>query len=311
VDAGERPEGEPVETDSRPRAENDSPPPATATVEDDVSARLPQAEAKQTLANLAHELRTPLQVLVGYLDILREDWGGELQPAPREILERMNRNLQELVQLVNNVLNFLRFDCLAPPADGGEEIVLAELLAEIMPAIQAFNHARGLELVFDLEAAPPVIRAPRRALRTILVNLLHNAIKFTARGRVSLTAEQVASGDGAGEVLFRITDTGPGMGTQALKHLAQPFRQLSQSNARRFRGLGLGLAVTQRELRLLGGRLEVTACPGQGASFTARLPLASLPAQGAMAGHLGCRAGCQLLFVKGGLNPGRPICRGS
>jgi len=227
------------------------------------------------LANLAHELRTPLQVMLGYLEILRDDWADGFAPEPREMLERMNHNLHDLSHTVDNIMEFVLAEA------GGmmwvqEEVSLSGLVNELTPAIEAARSGKELVLRFDLGDAPNTVHVPRRPLRSILSNLVLNAIKFTKQGgvtvRIGRTREQGAE-DG---FEIEVSDTGQGINPAMIKAAAQPFAQLSQSNSRIYRGLGLGLAVVHRNARLLGARLDVSSAPGQGSRFVVRIPAARL-----------------------------------
>lgn len=241
----------------------------------------------ETLANLAHELRTPLQVLLGYLDILREEWAAEFKPEPRQILDRMNANLHDLARTVENIMEFALAEAGAEPFVE-EEITVGSLFAELTPPIEAANAAKNLALSFDVGNAPAVIRSSRRAIRSTLLNLILNAIRFTERGSVSVSvAERERPGEGR-VVEFEVRDTGQGMSAALLEQATAAFTQLSRTSARRFRGLGLGLAVVSRNVKALGGTLEVGSTLGQGSSFLVRLPIPP-PTSQPLAANLGRR----------------------
>ena len=226
----------------------------------------------EVLANLAHELRTPIQVLIGFIDILRDDWASELPAQPLEILERMNANIHDLAQTVDNMMDLVLADANAGPLVN-EDITISSLMADITPILEAANQRKKLELHFEIEAAPATIHAPRRALRSILLNLALNAIKFTESGIVTVTLRRSRS-RGKNEALeIEIIDTGPGIDPAMLERASRPFAQLSNSSARRYRGLGLGLAVVQRNVRALGGRLELRPVgAGNGSDFVVEIP---------------------------------------
>jgi signal transduction histidine kinase len=224
----------------------------------------------EVLANLAHELRTPIQVLIGFIDILRDDWAAELPAQPLEILERMNANIHDLAQTVDNMMDLVLADANAGPLVN-EDIMPSSLMADITPILEAANQRKQLELHFEMDDAPATIHAPRRALRSILLNLALNAIKFTESGIVTVALRRCRSKNEALEI--EITDTGPGIDPAMLERASRPFAQLSNSSARRYRGLGLGLAVVQRNIRALGGRLELRpAAPGNGSDFIVEIP---------------------------------------
>lgn len=230
----------------------------------------------EALANLAHELRTPLQVLLGFLDILRDEWADKFDPEPRAMLERMNSNLHDLAQTVDNVMEFVMSEA---GATGRleEDVSISSLVNDLAPAIEAAKSGKELALKIDLERAPQTIHASRRPLRSILSNLVLNAIKFTDHGSVTLRISSYSRGAEHG-VVIEVADTGLGMSPALIKQAAEPFAQLSQSNSRRYRGLGLGLAVVHRNVSALGAKLEVSSTPGQGSRFVVRIPPTQLVA---------------------------------
>lgn len=223
----------------------------------------------EAIANLAHELRTPVQVLLGYIDILRDEYGDQLTPKPRELIERMNANVHDLAQTIENVMHFVL-------AEAGAESIVDEdlsiegLIAEIMPTLEAANHHKGLSLEFDVRHAPKRIKASRRALRSIILNLGLNAIKFTESGGVRL---EIRRGTATNMLELELTDTGPGMSPVLLEEAMRPFAQLSNSSARRYRGLGLGLAVVQRQITAMNGHLDLRPREGGGSVFVATVPV--------------------------------------
>ncbi len=223
----------------------------------------------EAIANLAHELRTPVQVLLGYLEILRDEYGDQLTPKPRELIERMNANVHDLAQTIENVMHFVL-------AEAGAESIVDEdlsiegLIAEITPTLEAANQHKDLRLDFDVRSAPKRIKASRRALRSIILNLGLNAIKFTESGAVRVEIRRAAA---ANMLELKLTDTGPGMNPLLLAEATRPFAQLSNSRARRYRGLGLGLAVVQRQIAAMNGQLELRPREGGGSIFVATVPV--------------------------------------
>lgn len=223
------------------------------------------------LGNLAHELRTPLQVLLGFLDILRDEDSGPMDTRQRRIVERMNANACELGQTLENFVTYVQAKAGAEPLID-EDLTLASIFADIEPTVEAANASKRLAVEFDLQGAPQVIRAPRRALIAIIRNLVLNAVKFTMAGSVIVRLRQVRT-RGAGEVIeVTVRDTGPGLRPELFDRMSQPFAQLSQSSTRRYRGVGLGLAIVRHYVDQLEGALELRSAPGEGAQFIARFP---------------------------------------
>lgn len=224
----------------------------------------------EALANLAHELRTPVQVMLGYIDVLRDELTHAAQSHPREIVERMNANAYDLACAVENVMEFASAG-VASSALFEEKIDLDELFDELQPILQAANRNKRLTINIDLESAPPAVCCRRRALRAILVNLATNAIKFTAAGTVTIAVWGMHRA-GADAIEFEVRDTGSGIRPEVVREAFAPFIQLSHSNTRNHRGLGLGLAVVQRNVAALGGKLQVKSAPGKGSSVRVTLP---------------------------------------
>jgi signal transduction histidine kinase len=241
----------------------------------------------EVMSNLAHELRTPLQVLLGYLDILRDEWAEKFDPEPRAMLERMNSNLHDLSQTVDNIMEFVMSEAGAT-GRVEEDVSISSLVNDLEPAIDAARGNKELTLKIDLERAPRTIRTSRRPLRSILSNLVLNAIKFTERGSVTVRISSARVRGAESGLVLEVTDTGLGMSAALIKQAAEPFAQLSQSSARKYRGLGLGLAVVHRNVSALGAKLEVSSTPGRGSRFVVRIPSTQLPAEQS-AGKMGKR----------------------
>jgi signal transduction histidine kinase len=230
----------------------------------------------ESLANLAHELRTPVQVLLGYLDILREerlDPRTLLDAADASIIERMNVNVLELAQTVENVLEFAQHRNLAEMALE-EEIELEEFLAELDPVLKAAQRDKNLTLRLDLDDAPRRFKTHRHPLRSIVVNLATNAIKFTEVGEVVICVRR--SFEPPHPLVVEVRDTGAGISHDLLSSVFEPMVQLSHSSVRRHRGLGLGLAVVLHNVKQLGGTLHVESAPGVGSCFKVTIPCSSI-----------------------------------
>jgi signal transduction histidine kinase len=233
----------------------------------------------EAFANLAHELRTPLQVMLGYLDILCEEWADAFGEEPRRMLERMNINAHALAQTVENIMEFAVGDPGMQTQVEGDigietEIDLADLIAELRPTFEAANQGR-LALEFDLSDAPVKVRSLRRPLRLIVQNLVLNALKFTAAGTVTVTARRKGRTHfpNIGEsVEIEVRDTGPGISPEQMDLACEPFMQLSRSSVRRYRGMGLGLAVVRRNVAAIGGTFEAHSTSGVGSTFVIRIP---------------------------------------
>lgn len=231
----------------------------------------------EMLGNLAHELRTPLMALLGYLDILREEWPEQVGSEPRRMLTRMQSSIDDLRFTVDNLVEFARSDGGAEAASC-EEFKTSELIDEVASVLDAACRSKGLVLQLEVAHPPEMLASDRRLLRLVLLNLGLNAIKFTAAGWVRVVVRGETAGGRYDFVVFEVNDSGPGIGAGKIALAMRPFTQLSCTPARTFRGLGLGLAVVERILAMLGGKLEIESIPGQGSTFLFRLPCSRMPA---------------------------------
>lgn len=231
----------------------------------------------ETLGNLAHELRTPLMALLGYLDVLRDEWPEQVGGEPRRMLTRMQSSIDDLRFTVDNLVEFARSDS-GSEAATCEEFEISELIDEVASVLDAACRSKGLVLRLEVGQPPETLVSDRRLLRLVLLNLGLNAIKFTAAGWVRVVVRGETAGGRYNFVVFEVNDSGPGISAQKIALAMRPFTQLSRTPARSFRGLGLGLAVVERILAMLGGKLEIESVPGQGSTFLFRLPCSRMPA---------------------------------
>lgn len=222
------------------------------------------------VANLAHELRTPIQVLLGCVDMLREEGGAKSRRS--DIIERMNCNLHDLAETIENVMEFAHESIGdEPPIE--ENFAVAELFEEIAPMLEAANRGKNLAIRIDLGDAPATITTRRHAMHSIVANLAGNAIKFTQAGSVRITLER-ARLRGSDAVRLVVKDSGPGIPPELIERAFQPMVQLSDSNTRQHRGLGLGLAIVRHNVRALGGWINFSSEPGHGSVVTVVIPCA-------------------------------------
>ena len=222
------------------------------------------------VANMSHEIRTPLNAILGAAWLLeRHDMGAE----QRQYLELIRTAGQSLLGLLNDVLDFSKIE--AGKLDiAHEPIALDSLLASVAAMMVATAGTKDLELI--VRVAPDVPRAPvgdALRLQQVLVNLVGNAIKFTATGEVELAVTWTPAPDGTPGLTFAVRDTGIGMSPEQQALIFAPFAQADASINRRFGGTGLGLAITRRLVEAMRGAIRVESALGQGTTFTVTLPL--------------------------------------
>jgi signal transduction histidine kinase len=224
----------------------------------------------QIISNLSHELRTPLQILSGYLDILSEDWAGQPGGEPARILERLRINAAGLTQTVENLIGFAALVA-GTHATAIEPLEVADLIAELQAAFVAPAERKNIAMRWMVQADLTHMHSDRRLLRSIVFNLVSNAIKFTERGEVTLRLRRLHS-QSTCTVELEVVDTGVGIEAERLKEAFEPFVQLSNTNAREHRGLGLGLALVASGVKSLGATMEVKSKPACGSRFKIRFP---------------------------------------
>lgn len=226
------------------------------------------------LANTSHELRTPLYGIIGLAETLIDD-PRSLQPEAKGHLQAIAASGQRLARLVNDILDFSKLKhhdmSLYPKAvDMKQAVQLA------MSVVRTQAERKRLTLVNGISSDTPLVFADEDRVQQILLNLLGNAIKFTEKGSIVVTAKiaKVAEAEVEADWLrIDVADTGIGIAPEALDSIFEPFEQADSSAARPFGGTGLGLAVTKKLVQLHTGQLDVQSVPGQGSTFSFTLPL--------------------------------------
>ncbi len=229
------------------------------------------AQAKsEFLANMSHEIRTPLTAILGYADVLEEN---DLDTNSAEAVEIIRRNGKHLLALINDILDLSKIEAGKLSI---ERLTFSptKLTMEIVTLMRGRAQDKGLDLTAEFEGEIPeqVLSDPTR-LRQILINLLGNAIKFTEIGGVRIVVRMASSSNAASTsdsdlLQFEVVDSGIGMTQEQVSHLFQPFTQADTSTTRRFGGSGLGLIISRRLARILGGDISVQTEQGRGSQFT-------------------------------------------
>jgi len=239
------------------------------------------SEAKSRfLANMSHELRTPLNAVIGYSEMLVEDAKTEGRAQVIADLEKISSAGRQLLALVNEVLD------LAKVESGRMDLIverfdLAALIDEVVGTVRPLVERNGNTLGVERAAELGLVVADGAKLRQVLLNLLSNAAKFTEKGRIVLKASAELV-DGRSWLVIAVSDTGIGISADGLARLFVDFSQADAAIAVKYGGTGLGLALSQKLARLMGGEIAAESAPGRGSCFTLRIP-ASLIAAGAAA----------------------------
>jgi signal transduction histidine kinase/ActR/RegA family two-component response regulator/HPt (histidine-containing phosphotransfer) domain-containing protein len=225
-------------------------------------------EAKSTfLANMSHEIRTPMMAVLGYADLMLEP--GQTVSDRLNHVNVIRRNGQHLLTVINDILDLSKIEAGQMRV---ERVPFSpcQVLCELASTMRVRATERKLQFRVHVEGnIPRTVRSDPTRLRQILINLVGNAIKFTEAGWVRVTAALLDPADVANPRLcFRVCDSGIGMTAGQVERLFRPFGQADGSTTRRFGGTGLGLTISRRLARELGGDVTVDSSPGRGSEFT-------------------------------------------
>jgi signal transduction histidine kinase/CheY-like chemotaxis protein len=233
------------------------------------AAEMASQAKSEFLANMSHEIRTPMNAVMGMTSLLLD---MKMERDATEFVETIRVSSDALLTIINDILDFSKIESGKLELED-EPFDLVNCVEEALDLLSALAAEKKIELVTDIDGAVPQwVLGDVTRLRQVLVNLLGNAVKFTAVGEVVLSITSEARAEGSRELHFAISDTGAGIPADRMNRLFRSFTQVDASTTRKHGGTGLGLAISKRLTELMGGRIWVESEPGKGSTFHFTLP---------------------------------------
>jgi len=225
------------------------------------------------LSVMSHELRTPLNVVMGFTGLIQDRMLGEINQKQEEACQKVIRHTQDLLSMVNSILYATCLEAKEVKIDR-RPMNIGDFLGELKSSFE-LQLEKDLTLAWDCPSDLPLVTTDSRKLQHILQNLIDNAIKFTEKGSVTISAKvrQEAKGKGQQYAEFMVADTGIGIAKEKLPIIFDKFKQVDSSETRLFGGVGLGLYIAKEFAELIGGKVDVESEPGKGSTFTVTIPL--------------------------------------
>lgn len=230
------------------------------------------------VATAAHELRTPINAIVGLTELLA---GTQEEHRPR-VIELLGLATQSVLELIGELLDLSKIES-NEMTFSNEPLAVADIVRRAVEGLEPQAGAKNLKLRASVDQKiPGNLRGDAMRLRQVLVNLLCNAVKFTERGRIDVEARLERLTESSCRIRFSVRDTGIGIPPEQLDRIFDPFVQVDKSRSRRAQGSGLGLSICAHLVKMMNGRLDVDSEPGRGSTFwfTVDLPVQSNPADG-------------------------------
>jgi signal transduction histidine kinase len=221
----------------------------------------------QFLANVNHELRTPVSAIIGYAHLVLRETEGQISALQRENLQDLLHNAERLLNQIDSLLDFAKIEA-GKVEVHLEPVGVNEVIQGAISTIEPTVNSANVRIIREIGSDLPVFNTDREKLRQIILNLLDNAAKFTERGEIKISASQQN-----GSFKLAVSDTGIGIAKEDLNKIFEEFHRGDSSSTKNFRGTGLGLAIVKQFANLLGGEVAVESEVGRGSVFTLTLPV--------------------------------------
>ena len=222
------------------------------------------------LASTSHELRTPIATIMGYGHLLGDGACGPLTQEQKKVMGRLMENARGLLAIVDALLDYSKIE-------RGEASLLVKrddvrpLLDQLQRELAPLENRKPFKVKYEVEEGVPIIQTDWAKLKSVLLNILSNAIKFTDQGEVRLSVVNAVNGN----VSFVVSDSGIGIPKDLIPLIFEKFRQLDGSPARSYEGTGLGLTISKNLAELIGGKIEVESEVGKGSTFKVTIPVST------------------------------------
>lgn len=223
---------------------------------------------KEFLSVMSHELRTPLSVIMGFTETMQDGIFGKITRRQKDSLSKMAKQSQDLLTMINSIMEATRIESEALVVVE-DDFVLGDILNELRSLSYLPLMVKDLSITWDFPSERVSLSTDRGKIKSILQNLIHNGLKFTDKGGITVSARYLPVTD---SIEFRVADTGIGIPHEALPIIFEKFAQTDSSETRSYGGVGLGLYIVKSFSELLGGAVKVESEPGLGSTFTVRLP---------------------------------------
>ncbi len=221
----------------------------------------------QFLANVNHELRTPVSAIISYAGLVLSETENRISQLQKENLQDLLKNAERLLHMIDSLLDIAMIEA-GKLEVRIEAVELEEIIRGAISTIESNIDKNHVQVIRHVTPHLPVLSTDRDKLRQIILNLLDNAAKFTERGEIRISAARQN-----GSLKLVVSDTGIGIPEQDLNKVFEEFHRAGAANGKKYRGTGLGLAIVNRLVSLLGGSIEISSTVGEGSSFTVTLPL--------------------------------------